>query len=68
MGSPANGTFDPADGNSVGMGSAFNPPGIISMNFETGGMAAGTGKPVKLNGGNQVIVKILRKRIVKISR
>lgn len=68
MGSPVNGTFDPADAKPFGLGSAFNPPGIISMNFQTGGMTAGTGKPVELDGGKQVIIKIQGNWIAKISR
>jgi hypothetical protein len=31
-------------------------------------MTAGTGKPVELNGGKPVIVKILRNKIAKINR
>lgn len=68
VGSSTNRTFDPADAKLVGFISVFNSPVIIPMNFQTGRMTAGTGKPVELNGGKQVIVKNLRNRIAKISR
>jgi len=68
VGSSTNRTFDPTDAKPVGFICVFNSPGIIPMNFQTGRMTAGTGKPVELNGGKQVIVKILRNRIAKISR
>mgnify|MGYP000932861895 CR=1 FL=1 len=66
--SSTNRTFDAADAKPYVLVFVFNAPGITAMNVEAGRMAAGTGKPVERNVGQQVIVKNLRNRIVKISK
>lgn len=60
MSPSANGTSDPADAQRQYAATLFDASGIITVNFQTGGMPAGTGELVELDVGNKTVIKILR--------
>lgn len=57
MGVETAGTDNPADAERKLSQMGFQGTCIVAMNRETAGMSAGTGKPVKLQIGNKVIIK-----------
>ena len=63
MGSPAFGTFHPADTESESSGRQLYGPSVVTMDRQTGRMRAGTGQLVKLKIINNRIVKGLRNLI-----
>ena len=68
MGPGTDATSDTADRETDEGVPLFEFSGIIPMDSQTAAMTAGTGKPVELERGNQVIIKGLGYRIAKIGR
>ena len=64
MGMVTAGTDNPADTERELSSGYFQGTGIVAMNRKAAGMPAGTGKFVKLQAVNKIIIKSLSKRIV----
>ncbi len=60
--------YDPADMETQAGIPGFHGPVIVTVDGETSGMPAGTGKLVKLEGINHIIINFLRNRIAIIDR
>ena len=68
MGMAALIAYDPADMETQATVPGFHGPVIVTVDGETSGMPAGTGKLVKLEGINHIIINFLRNRIAIIDR
>lgn len=64
MGMVTAGTDNPADTERELSSGYFQGTGIVAMNRKAAGMPASTGKSVKLQAVNKIIIKSLSKRIV----
>ena len=64
----ADGAFDPADAQGKQPDTGLDPACIVAMDLQASGKAAGTGKLVELDVGEQLVIKILRYGVAKIIR
>ena len=68
MGTSAMAADNPADAKAEAGVAGFDCAAVVTVDGQTAGAPAGTGKPVELKRIDHVIINFLRNRIAKIDR